>query len=180
MCFSYATKYASSGLNYTIDYGNSSRRSCVSTQLLWLGTKSFFSFTATYHQIRQASERLYSLEVATQASRNPKLWLMTDVLENRCLTTCFSLTLTSTNSPSITIDIESCGIFITSFWPHCLKDPLTQLPLHNWHNWKLLVNRKKLHLNSATASYCNSNRVSIMHLHYDLLHRENLKLLCIL
>ena len=67
MYFSYAMKYTSSGLNYTIDCGNSSKRSRGSTQLLWLGTKSFFSFTVTNHQPRQASKpsgRWSSLKVA--------------------------------------------------------------------------------------------------------------------
>ena len=111
-------------------------------------------------------------------SSYPGLWkfeaMPDDVLESRYLTIYFSLTLTSTISLSIIIDIESCGVFITSFsWPRYLKDPSTgtQLPLHNWHNQKLLVN---LHLNSATTLYCNSNQVSITQIHYDLLHREAL------
>ena len=87
MYFRYATKYTSSGLNYIIDCGNSSRRSRGFT-LLWLGTKSFFSFTVTYHQPRQASKQWYSLEVAIKASGNSKLRIPDNVLENCCLTTC--------------------------------------------------------------------------------------------
>ena len=108
MYFSYATKYTSSELkNYTIDSGNSSRKSRGSTQLLWLGTKSFFSFTVTDH-VELASPPGGSYSGLWQFEAMPD-----DVLENCYLMTCFSLTLTSTISPSITIDIESCSVFIT-------------------------------------------------------------------
>ena len=112
-------------------------------------------------------------------SNYPGLWKFKaipnncNVLENHCLMSSFSLTLTCTISPSITTDIESCSLFITQFsWLCSLKDPSTQLQLHNWHKRKLLVNRKELYLNSSTALYCNSKGVSITQTHYDLLHWE--------
>ena len=139
--------------------------------IITMARNKIFSFTVTNHQPCQASTMVQSWSSYPGLSKFEAM--PDDVLESRCLTTCFSLTLTSTISPSITINIESWGVFITSFsWPHCLKDPSTQLPLHtDWHNRKLFVNGKKLHLNSATTLYCNSNQVSITQIHYDL-HQE--------
>ena len=99
--------------------------------------------------------------IGTQASGNSKLCL-TMFWKIAVSWPGLSLTLTSTISPSIVaIYIDSCGVFTIWFpWPYCLKDPWTQLPSRNWHNWKLPVNRKtKIHLNSVTALYCNSNQV---------------------
>ena len=169
MYFSYATKYTGSGLNYTINCGNSSMKKIMWFHTIIMARNKIFLFLHCYQPPTTSSQQT----MVQSWSSYPGLWkfkaMPDNVLKNRCLTTWFSLMLISTISPFITIDIESYSVFITSFWPRCLKDPLTQLPLHNH---KLFVNRKKFHLNLAIALYCNSNQVSITHIHYDLLHWE--------
>ena len=140
-------------------------------------TESFLSFTVTNHQPHQASKRWSSLEVAIPRPLEIQSLCLTMFWKIAVLlATCFGLTLTSTISLSIVaVDIDSCGVFISKFsWPCSLKDPSTQLPSHNWHNRKFLVNREaKLHLNSATALYCNSNQVAIHYMiHHDCFHRQ--------
>ena len=49
-------KYTSNGLNYKINCGNSSRRSRDSTQLLWLGTKSFFLQLPTTNHVKPVND----------------------------------------------------------------------------------------------------------------------------
>ena len=67
-----------------------------------------------------------------------------------------------------------------------LKDLWTQLPSHNWHNWKLPVNRKKIKLYlklcnclvlrlKSSIHYTQSIiTVSQYAIHYDCFHREAL------
>ena len=72
---------------------------------------SFPSLLPTTNHVKPAND-------GPVLSSYPGLWkfevIPDDVLENRCLTTCFSVILTSTISPSIvTIDTEGCPELIT-------------------------------------------------------------------
>ena len=79
--------------------------------IIWLGTKSFPSMLPTTNHVKPANDD-------PVLSSYPGLWkfeaMPDNVLENRCLTTCFSLILTFTISSFIvTIDTEGYSKLIT-------------------------------------------------------------------
>ena len=174
MYFSYATKYTSDGWNYSYyrlwELMHPEDHMVPHTVIIMARNKIFL-FLHCYQPPTMSSQQ----KMVQSWSSYPGLWKLEakpdDVLENRCLTTCFSPHVNVYNfSFHYNIHWKLCCIYHLFSWPRCLKDPSAQpLPLHNLHNQKLLETGKNFHLNSATAMYCsNSNRGSITQIHYDL------------
>ena len=109
----------------TINNGNASRRSHGYTYLL-LGTKSFLSFSDASNYSYQANKLWFSLQVASYQGFWKLKAVPDNVLENRCLTSLFNLTLTSKLSSSVAaINIESCSVIILTTLPYATVNPAT-------------------------------------------------------